>query len=227
MAIQSGDNPRIVEHKLSVFLAPKFRPSDDRKDAPAERLEPVAPPPVDAAFVDEVKGFAVAQEARVINAVREAVSRSDAEPDEKARVEELLEQVASRVLPAMTMMARLSSELRTDVSDALAQRKPRLVEPTTGETFAFEDLARLSEREIQLLLREIDQRDLVMALKGSSEELRDKVLDNMSDRVRTFLAVELSFLGEVQAGEVFAVQSRIVAQVLSLARQGQVSLPGN
>ena len=129
----------------------------------------------------------------------------------------------------MTLLARLSHELNTEVSKALAKPPPpppSLVQPAAESgASTFEDLAQLTDREIQLLLREVDQRDLVMALKGSSSELRDKILGNMSQRVRTFLLQEMSFMGSLQAGEVFAVQSRIVAQVLQLGQRGQVRLP--
>lgn len=229
ISIQSGDNPRIIEHKLSVFLEPKQRPSGEKPAEPAAPLPSVARPAVDEAFMAEVRQYGVEHEAQVVGAVRQAVARSDAEPEEKVRVEELLEQVTRKELPAMTLLARLSHELNTEVSKALAKPPPpppSLVQPAAESgASTFEDLAQLTDREIQLLLREVDQRDLVMALKGSSSELRDKILGNMSQRVRTFLLQEMSFMGSLQAGEVFAVQSRIVAQVLQLGQRGQVRLP--
>ena len=88
----------------------------------------------------------------------------------------------------------------------------------------FEDLSQLTDREIQFFLREVDQRDLVVALKGAPQELRDRILANMSQRVRTFLLEEIA-RRSVTAGEVFAVQSRVVAQVLQLVQQGHVRLP--
>ena len=227
MSIQSGDNPRIVEHKLSVFLQPKFRPSGDR---PVEAIPKphVTPPTVDEAFVAEVAQYGVEQEARVVRAVRAAVEHSDAEPEEKARAEQLLVQVSDKELPTMMMLAQLSHPLHTEVVQALAKTPPSLVQQVEEtRTLTFEHLAQLTDREIQVLLREVDQRDLVIALKGASQEMRDKLLGNMSERVRTFLQEEMAFLRTLGPGEVFAVHARIVGQVLQLVQRGQITLPAD
>ena len=217
MSILSNDHPRIVEHKLSVFLAPKFRPMDLQAYQPA-RAEPK---PADEAFVAEVRSHGVEQQARVVRAVREAVERSDTEPEEKARVTEVLEQVTQKELPTMTILARLSHELREEAIQALAKPPTPLVQQVAESgILTFEDLRQLTEREIQVLLREVDQRDLAFALMGASQEMRYMLLGNMSGRVRTSIEKEIGNLGTLRAGlraeEVFAVQARIVSQVRQL-----------
>ena len=89
--------------------------------------------------------------------------------------------------------------------------------------FVFDDISKLTDREIQTLMREVDQKDLVVALKSASEELKDKILGNMSERVRTFITGELEFQGPMRLSEVEEVQ-RIVQQVRQLEEQGQVSI---
>jgi len=76
----------------------------------------------------------------------------------------------------------------------------------------------------QILLREVDQKDLVVALKAAEEELKDKILGNMSERVRTFISEEMEFLGPMRLSEVEEVQLRIVQQVRQLEEQGQVTI---
>jgi flagellar motor switch protein FliG len=68
--------------------------------------------------------------------------------------------------------------------------------------FVFEDIAKLTDRELQSLLREVDQKDLIVALKSASEELKEKVLGNMSERVRTFITEEMEFQGPMRLSEV-------------------------
>ena len=68
---------------------------------------------------------------------------------------------------------------------------------------------------------EVDQKDLVVALKTAEEELNDKVLGNMSERVRTFITEEMEFLGPMRVSEVGEIQLRIVQQVRQLEEQGQ------
>ena len=74
-------------------------------------------------------------------------------------------------------------------------------------------------------MRDVVQKDLVVALKSASEEMRDKVLDNMSERVRTFITEEMEFQGPMRLSEVEEeVQLRIVQQVRQLEEQGQITI---
>jgi flagellar motor component MotA len=86
-------------------------------------------------------------------------------------------------------------------------------------------LVKVTEREIQTLMRETDQKDLVIALKGASEEFKDKVTGNMSERVRTFILQEAAFLGSMPQDEIEEVQRRILLQAAQLAVRGQISWP--
>jgi flagellar motor switch protein FliG len=90
--------------------------------------------------------------------------------------------------------------------------------------FVFEDLITLTDREIQILLREVDQKDLVMALKAASEELKEKILSNMSDRIRTFMQEEMDFMGPMRLREVEELQLRIVQKARQLEEQGQINI---
>lgn len=89
----------------------------------------------------------------------------------------------------------------------------------------FNDIAKISDHDIQALLRHVDQKDLVVALKKTSKAALEKVLGNMSPRVRVFFTEEIEFLGPVPAEEVEAVQQRILKQLEELAEQGLVTLP--
>ena len=62
-------------------------------------------------------------------------------------------------------------------------------------TPTFEDLTQLTDREVQILMREVDQKDLVMGLAGASESVKEKILGNMSERVRAFIKEEIELLG--------------------------------
>jgi hypothetical protein len=90
---------------------------------------------------------------------------------------------------------------------------------------SFDDISRLTDREIQVLMREVDQKDLVISLKGASDAIKEKVLGNMSERVRTFITEEMEFLGPMPSDEIEQVQQRIVQQLVQLADQGSVVWP--
>ena len=92
------------------------------------------------------------------------------------------------------------------------------------QEFVFSDIAKLKDRELQMLIREVDQKDLVIALKGTQDELKERILGNMSESVRTHVQEEIEFLGPMRLRDVEEVQLRIVQQVRQLEKQGQVSI---
>ena len=91
----------------------------------------------------------------------------------------------------------------------------------------FESIIDLTDREIQTLLREVDQKDLVVALIGSSDALNEKILGNISARVRTFITEEMNFTIDLKQDEIDAAQIRIIAALARLADQGQITWPAN
>ncbi len=89
----------------------------------------------------------------------------------------------------------------------------------------FEVMQHFTDREVQILLREVDQKDFVVALSGASEALREKFLGNMSERVRGFIVEEINQLGALRAEEVEAVQLRMMVQAAQLGKKGQLVWP--
>jgi flagellar motor switch protein FliG len=116
------------------------------------------------------------------------------------------------------------SSVEKNILDRMDGQDPEVAESVRNLMFVFEDISKLSDREIQTLMREVDQKDLVVALKGASDEMKDKVLGNMSERVRTFITEEMEFQGPMRLSEVEEVQLRIVQQVRQLEEQGQVTI---
>lgn len=122
------------------------------------------------------------------------------------------------------MLNLTGSSVEKNVLDNMENMDPNTAESVRNLMFVFEDILKLSDREIQILLREVDQKDLVIALKSSSEELKEKVLGNMSDRVRQFVTEEMDFTGPMRLSEVEEIQLRIVQMVRQLEEQGQITI---
>ncbi|MGB1890561.1 MAG: FliG C-terminal domain-containing protein [Candidatus Latescibacterota bacterium] len=90
----------------------------------------------------------------------------------------------------------------------------------------FAALVDFTDREIQVLLREVDQRDLVIALSSADEAVCDKILNhNMSERVRQFIKDEIDFVGDLPLEQVDETQFRIVKQCVQLGEKGRVVWP--
>ena len=82
--------------------------------------------------------------------------------------------------------------------------------------FVFEDVVKLDDRSVQLLLKEVDQKDLALALRGVPDEVRDKVLTNMSQRAAEMLLEEIEYQPPQLRRVVEEAQGRIVAKVRQL-----------
>ena len=122
------------------------------------------------------------------------------------------------------MLNCTSTSTEKQVLDEMDAHDPDVAEAVRNSMFVFEDLEQLTDREIQTLLRGIDQKDLVIALKGAEPELRNKFLSNVSETVRTFLIEEMGFLGPMRLSEVQQVQLRIVQHVRQLEEMGQLTI---
>ena len=92
--------------------------------------------------------------------------------------------------------------------------------------FVFENLLDVDDRGIQLLLREIQSESLIVALKGASEDLREKIFKNMSQRAAEMMREDLESKGPVRISEVEAEQKEILKVVRRLADEGQIVLGG-
>ena len=110
------------------------------------------------------------------------------------------------------------------VLERLDAQDPELAEEVRNQMFVFDDIAKLTDREIQMVLREVDTKDLAVALKGGSEEMQDRILSNMSERVGTMLKEEMEFSGPVRMSDVEDVQLRIVQTVRQLEEAGQITI---
>src|ERR671934_490812 len=103
-----------------------------------------------------------------------------------------------------------------NVIETLAQKDAQLAEEIRMLLFVFEDIVKLDDRSVQILLKEVDQKDLALALRGVSEEVRDKVLSNMSQRGAEMLLEEIEYQPPQLRRVVEEAQGRIVAKVRQL-----------
>ena len=109
----------------------------------------------------------------------------------------------------------------------LAQEDPDLVEEIRRLMFVFEDITKLSDRDIQSLLKNVESSQWAMALKGASEELKDKILNNMSKRASDLLMEEIEYLGPVRLSNVEQTQQQIVDIVRRLEDAGELTTHGD
>lgn len=128
---------------------------------------------------------------------------------------------AGRVAEILNSAARSTERA---VMEALRFRAPDLAASVKALMFVFDDLVHLDARDLQKLLMEVEQQDLVLALKASSEEFRQRVFQNVSERVAQVVQEELELLGHVRVSEVDEAQARVLTVASDLEERGEITL---
>ncbi len=90
--------------------------------------------------------------------------------------------------------------------------------------FIFEDIIKLDDRSIQRILREVETKDLALALKGSNQDVKEKIFKNMSERASSMLKDDMEYMGPVRAKEVQESQTKIVAAIRALEATGEITI---
>jgi flagellar motor switch protein FliG len=106
----------------------------------------------------------------------------------------------------------------------LAQEDPDLVEEIRRLMFVFDDIMKLSDKDVQAVLKNVENSQWAMALKKASEELKAKILGNLSTRAADMLREEMDYLGPVKLSEVERVQQQIVDVIRKLEDAGELAI---
>lgn len=106
----------------------------------------------------------------------------------------------------------------------LGQEDPQLVEEIRRLMFVFDDIGKFADKEVQTVLKNVETSQWAMALKGASEELKAKILGNMSSRAAALLSEEMEYLGPVRLSSVEQAQQQIVDVVRRLEDAGEISI---
>ena len=108
--------------------------------------------------------------------------------------------------------------------DTLGQDDPELVEEIRRLMFVFDDIIRFNDKDIQSVLKNVETSQWAMALKGASDELKEKIFRNMSKRGAKLLQEEMEFLGSVRVSSVEQMQQQIVDIIRLLEDSGEIVL---
>jgi len=125
---------------------------------------------------------------------------------------------------AAEIINMLGSSIETSVLDYIREADAELAQKIMDNMFTFDDLEKLSDRDIQAVLKEVQTESLLMALKGASSELREKVFRNMSQRAAETLREDLDSRGPVRLSEVEGEQKEMLKIVRRLVDEGQIVL---
>ncbi|HYD52177.1 MAG TPA: flagellar motor switch protein FliG [Gemmatimonadaceae bacterium] len=124
------------------------------------------------------------------------------------------------------IMNIMPSSLEKELMDGVQRRDAGLCEQIRNLMFVFEDIITLDDRSIQRVLREIDGKELALALKGSSADLQGKIMSAMSQRATASLKEEMEMMGPTKKRDIEAAQANVVAAVRRLEEAGEIVIGG-
>ncbi|MFH1687347.1 MAG: flagellar motor switch protein FliG [bacterium] len=113
-----------------------------------------------------------------------------------------------------------------NILQSLEAEDPDLAGEIKNMMFVFDDLVLLDDRSIQRLLKEVETKDLSLALKAASDTVKGKIFANVSERVKVMIEEEMEFMGPTRLSDVEAAQTRIVDAVRRLEEEGQIIVSG-
>jgi flagellar motor switch protein FliG len=130
------------------------------------------------------------------------------------------------VKAAAEILNMLGSAVETSVLDFVREADTDLAQKIMDNMFTFDDVERIDDKGIQSLMKEVQSESLVVALKGATPALRDKIFKNMSSRAAETLKEDLESRGPVRLSEVEAEQKEMLKIVRRLIDEGQIVLAG-
>jgi flagellar motor switch protein FliG len=122
------------------------------------------------------------------------------------------------------VMKRLKGPALEGLLDSMQDADAQITDQIKRALFTFEDLARISGRGIQTLLKEIATDQLLLALRTASDDMREKIFGNVSSRAAAMLREELEMMGPVRLSDVETAQRAIVERALQLEQEGQIRI---
>jgi flagellar motor switch protein FliG len=122
------------------------------------------------------------------------------------------------------VLNQVTQTMEKELLDRIRERDAALCDEIRNLMFVFEDIAGVDDRSLQRLLREVDAKQLALALKAASDDLKTKITGAMSQRAVQSLQEEMEFMGPVRLRDVEQAQAAIVAQVRALEEAGEIVL---
>ncbi len=122
------------------------------------------------------------------------------------------------------ILNEIDREVWQEILDEMREIDDEIANDVNNLMFVFEDIVVLNDANIQEILKEIDGKELTMALKGATEEIQVKVFGNMSKRAAEGIAEDMEYMGPVRLAEVEEAQQRVVEVIRSLEEAGTITI---
>jgi flagellar motor switch protein FliG len=117
-------------------------------------------------------------------------------------------------------------ETEKEILEAINEKDPAVANDVRQLMFIFDDILLLNDKAMQRVLREVDTKDLAVALKAADDEVKDKIFKNISERAAAMIQEEIDYMGPKRLSEVRIAQQAIVEVIRNLEESGEIIIPG-
>ena len=170
---------------------------------------------------------------RQIDVARRIATMDRTSPEVIRDVERILERKLSSIATedfttaggvdsVVEVLNRVDRTTERTIVESLEVQDPELAEEIKKRMFVFENVVMLDDRSLQMVLREVDSKELGLALKAASSDVAEKIYKNMSKRAAEMLREEIDFMGPVRIRDVEEAQQKIVAVIRRLEEAGEI-----
>ena len=202
------------EHPQTIALILSHLPPDQSAEILAEFKEDIrAEAIMRIATIGKVSPQLVSEIEHVVDQIAESsLSQNLAQAGGSQLVANILNKSNNAVAKAML--------------ESIEDKKPEMALEIKRLMFLFEDIVLIDDKGIQRILKDVDKKDLALALKVSDEKIRAKIFKNMSERAAAVVKEELEYMGPVKLKEVEGAQMRIVDLVKLLEENDEIAIGG-
>ena len=130
--------------------------------------------------------------------------------------------VAGGIKDLVNILNMVDRGTEKSIIEAMEQEDPELAEEIRKRLFVFEDIITLDDHSIRRIMREVDFKDLAMALKGANDDVGEKIFKNVSQRAGEMLKEDIDLLGPVRVRDVEEKQQKIVQVIRKLDETGEI-----
>ena len=136
----------------------------------------------------------------------------------------MIDKKTDRIQQVAELLNAVGRDAETKILSTLEEANPNLARKIRDRMFTFDDLTQIDSRQMQLVLKELDPEDLVLALKTASDAVKELIFSSMSSNAADTLRQDLENLGLKKRGDVETAQLKIVQQARKLAEEGKIVL---
>jgi len=141
--------------------------------------------------------------------------------------ENIKKQTMGGIKVAANIMNFMSGDAEASLMEGLKNYDDDIAQKIMDEMFVFDNIIDIDDKGIQVMLREVQSETLIIALKGTTPEMREKIFKNMSTRAAEMMRDDLESKGPVKLSEVETQQKQILQVIRRLADEGQIVLGGS